>query len=51
MNDSNLKTQNSKLPPLLIIVGLTAAAALLWLLYLYVFVWHETPHLAQLVGA
>ncbi len=51
MNNSKLKTQNSKLQHLLTIVGLVAAAALLWLLYLYVFLWRETPHLAQLVGA
>ncbi len=48
MNNSKLKTQNSKL---LILLGLVAAAALVWLLYLYVFVWRDIPHLAQLVGA
>jgi ABC-type amino acid transport system permease subunit len=52
LNNSNLKPQTSNLTrPLLTIVGLMAAAALLWLLYLYIFVWRNTPHLAQLVGA
>ncbi len=52
MNNSKLQADANRPyenPKLLLIVGLIAAAVLLWLLYLYVFVWGDTPFLAQLV--
>jgi hypothetical protein len=39
MND-NLRT----------ILGLLLAAVLLWALYTYIFIWHNTPNLGRLLG-